>query len=630
MAQSTATNIVQRHANAIVCVQCISRKLDWTQPFLSRTTQSSTGTGFIIDLGRNTEVRDGRNLGPDVVQQLYKDVFPGRTPRGRGRSMTARFVLTCAHCVENSNVGDITVTFPMFGVTQFDAVVVKFCPDIDTALLLVFIGNEHDIKCNEGCSLTFGRSEGLKPGEPVISIGFPLGGNIKTTQGTFSGFEGTKGIQHTSPISPGNSGGPLINMRGEVVGINYQGVVSAAVSNVHYAQPSELIQQMLEDVSSKVAHESAQPDKTVAHRRENIGVCFQNTLPSGGETCEEGGVLVYHYEDVAVQSILKHTVRQAEEPRREALKEWLQARIGAKKKVPFNIRKVSWSTPAGSKFYCIRDNIEGTPIDCNNQVSANLQNQVLFKGEGDRVPTDTRIKIHLSQLFRRLPTEATICLQGQFIDHDSHPPPEGTDAPIKLFCKKNFVMRGARAFMWYPYDDSAQLEDHFLCAMGMCVMEMTLNHVVRFRNLQAMQMSNKKMNDRRIIITYIFPNTDASRSRILQPGDTICSVNGVDVYSEINKPEMHGKNIVRWFKDRITEELRAGRPITLTNQEQMRLTLSVEDIAEAHAQNIIRGDYQNEMVRQDDGTSVLGEPHATLKEIYDRQHLEAQQPSSPQ
>ena len=62
----------------------------------------------------------------------------------------------------------------------------------------------------------------VKPGDPVVVIGNPLGEEFSVTDGIISQIrnqDGYKVVQTTAPISPGNSGGPLFNEQGEVVGI---------------------------------------------------------------------------------------------------------------------------------------------------------------------------------------------------------------------------------------------------------------------------------------------------------------------------------------------------------------------------------------------------------------------------
>ena len=63
--------------------------------------------------------------------------------------------------------------------------------------------------------------------------------HIKNTQGnvsSLSGFEGNKDyLQHTAPIQPGNSGGPLLNKGGYIVGINTANYVGEGLQNINFA-----------------------------------------------------------------------------------------------------------------------------------------------------------------------------------------------------------------------------------------------------------------------------------------------------------------------------------------------------------------------------------------------------------
>lgn len=88
-----------------------------------------------------------------------------------------------------------------------------------------------------------GNSNELDLGEDVVAIGYPLGLPVSVAGGNISSINtpgilgrlGYTDIQFTSPISPGNSGGPLFNMYGEVVGINYSTMVKG--QNLNYAIP---------------------------------------------------------------------------------------------------------------------------------------------------------------------------------------------------------------------------------------------------------------------------------------------------------------------------------------------------------------------------------------------------------
>jgi S1-C subfamily serine protease len=72
-------------------------------------------------------------------------------------------------------------------------------------------------------STVLGDSEGVEVGEPAIVIGNPLGLEHTLTDGIVSSrriYEGERYIQMSAPISPGNSGGPVFDRHGEVIGVS--------------------------------------------------------------------------------------------------------------------------------------------------------------------------------------------------------------------------------------------------------------------------------------------------------------------------------------------------------------------------------------------------------------------------
>lgn len=98
----------------------------------------------------------------------------------------------------------------------------------------------------------------LFPGQFVFAIGNPLGFDYygTVTMGVISGtaryvqsgtFDATL-IQHDAAISPGNSGGALINLNGELVGINNLKLVDQDVSGIGFAIPSNTVMRIAEDL----------------------------------------------------------------------------------------------------------------------------------------------------------------------------------------------------------------------------------------------------------------------------------------------------------------------------------------------------------------------------------------------
>ena len=106
-----------------------------------------------------------------------------------------------------------------------------------------------------------GSSEELAPGQPVVSLGYGRNaspqddlqgrsGNVTLadTNAAPEGYETL--IQHTATISPGNSGGPLVNLDGELVGVNTLATASIEQSNQFYAVPSERVNQIVPTIES--------------------------------------------------------------------------------------------------------------------------------------------------------------------------------------------------------------------------------------------------------------------------------------------------------------------------------------------------------------------------------------------
>ena len=111
----------------------------------------------------------------------------------------------------------------------------------------------------------FGNSDKLKPGEPVIAIGNPLGLTFSgsVTQGIISGTEraipvdinqdGTPDwqaevIQTDAAINPGNSGGALINIEGQVIGINSMKIAQQAVEGIGLSIPINYVSPIIESL----------------------------------------------------------------------------------------------------------------------------------------------------------------------------------------------------------------------------------------------------------------------------------------------------------------------------------------------------------------------------------------------
>ena len=102
--------------------------------------------------------------------------------------------------------------------------------------------------------LQFGDSDTVKPGQIAIAIGNPYGLDDTITVGVISGLNRNIGgmtgmIQTDATLNPGNSGGPLLNVNGQVIGINTAIESPAAgATNIGFAVPSNIAKAALPDL----------------------------------------------------------------------------------------------------------------------------------------------------------------------------------------------------------------------------------------------------------------------------------------------------------------------------------------------------------------------------------------------
>jgi Trypsin-like peptidase domain len=149
-------------------------------------------------------------------------------------------------------------------------------------------------------TVTLGNSENLQIGEEIVAIGNPLSLESTVSNGIISGIrnveaEGGKFLQVTAPISPGSSGGPLLNMAGDVVGVTT--LYLKGGENLNFAVPINDVKRLLRGNISKVhdfpneASEGGTPSKGFLS---NSKICLDgliNTIETPflylGKSCKE-------------------------------------------------------------------------------------------------------------------------------------------------------------------------------------------------------------------------------------------------------------------------------------------------------------------------------------------------------
>jgi hypothetical protein len=165
-----------------------------------------------------------------VVLIVTSDSNGQETALGSGFLISADGeIVTNFHVIEGAQSAVVKLPtgaiFPVGGVLAHD-------PDRDLAILKV---SGKDLPF-----LTLGGNRNLQAGEHVIAIGSPLGLEGTVTDGIVSSIresDGKKWIQTTAPISHGNSGGPLLDMRGRVIGVVT--LTSKEGQNLNFAIPAD-------------------------------------------------------------------------------------------------------------------------------------------------------------------------------------------------------------------------------------------------------------------------------------------------------------------------------------------------------------------------------------------------------
>ncbi|KAF5181807.1 Serine protease htra1 [Thalictrum thalictroides] len=204
-------------------------------------------------LGKDSLANAAALVGPAVVNLSVIQSFYGMTI-GRSSSGTIidsdGTILTCAHAVMDSSrsvyKGKVDVTL-QDGRT-FEGTVVN--ADFHSDIAVVKISSKTPLP-----SAKLGSSSKLRPGDWVLSVGCPLSLQNTVTAGIISCIDrkssdlGLGGMQREylqtdCPINSGNSGGPIVNLNGEVVGVNVLKV--SAADGLGFAVPIDSASKIIE------------------------------------------------------------------------------------------------------------------------------------------------------------------------------------------------------------------------------------------------------------------------------------------------------------------------------------------------------------------------------------------------
>jgi S1-C subfamily serine protease len=204
----------------------------------------------LLDAYSSAVVRVVEEVSPSVVQVRVRGVRQGHVAQGAGSGSILSpdgLILTNNHVVEGASAIELAT----IDARHFPARILGRDPDTDIAVLRAETGDRLP-------AARLGNSKLIKAGQIAIAIGNPLGFESTVTAGIVSAvgrsLRAQNGrligdvIQTDAALNPGNSGGPLVNSRAEVIGVNTavimgaQGICFSVASNTAQHVITQILQ----------------------------------------------------------------------------------------------------------------------------------------------------------------------------------------------------------------------------------------------------------------------------------------------------------------------------------------------------------------------------------------------------
>ena len=216
----------------------------------------------------------------DIIQQAKKSVVFIKTPNSMGSGFVISpdgIIVTNSHVIQD--LTEVEVIFNS-NASKKASIVKRGTIPLDIAILKV-AGDNFEY-------LTLADSNYCKEGEEVMAIGAPYSLSGTVTKGIISNcnrrlkdeFQDIAYIQTDTPISPGNSGGPLINKNGEVIGMLTWKIVKKGVEGLNFAITSNVINRFkdghldkVEESAKKVYEEKS---KIISNRIDRLELIWMN------------------------------------------------------------------------------------------------------------------------------------------------------------------------------------------------------------------------------------------------------------------------------------------------------------------------------------------------------------------
>jgi len=286
LSKTTTKNESKEYSQSQFPVYTSNTKLVAAENLIDFTTAAETTIHTVVHV-KNTSV--------GVQKDPFAELFFGGSSRGRKYERVGTgsgviispdgYIITNNHVIENSTEIEISLN----NKKKYKATLIGTDKSTDIALL--------KIEAEDLPFVTFGDSDISKIGEWVLAVGNPYNLTSTVTAGIISAkgrdLEGNSNIesfiQTDAAVNPGNSGGALVNTRGELIGIN-TAISSQTGSFVGYsfAVPSNIAKRVVEDLIENGSVKKAVLGVTTQEKLDVDGVYISDV--SKGTGADKGGI----------------------------------------------------------------------------------------------------------------------------------------------------------------------------------------------------------------------------------------------------------------------------------------------------------------------------------------------------
>jgi S1-C subfamily serine protease len=420
-------------------------------------------------------------------------------------------VVTNAHVVANAMT--ITGRIPILGKRDLTLTLRSICREKDLALvqLAPSIVNElmKNLQDPSELDVVLGDSMEVYQGQEVMTIGYPLGDqDIKLTTGIVAGWRseeqiGQDGapeedaklrhscyIQVTAALNPGNSGGPLLDREGRVIGINAAGHLYA--QNVGYAIPSRTLLSVIETMKKEII--PAIPTLS-------FGWC-STTRQLTSQLCGSGSIQGIYIRRVDPDSCLRG-LEEGDLVTHLCYEDPLWAARRGRSSPALTINDVNNSD---KQLVC-------GFIDRKGQLIVYSVKEISPSPRPEDEPLTSR-RMEIPEFVDMIPVGAKlivqVCREGKWYRLNCyHDPVTDTDRIPYLFPKLQPFNYGIFA--------------------GMCCVEISRNLLEKLEDI-FLTPSERKYG-RYVVISQIFPGTTTAKSEVFLPGTILAKVNDIPIDS---------------------------------------------------------------------------------------------------